>query len=428
MVLNRASHYGYLDNNIFCRSCSWMIQYNHLSIPFKYSCFLLAILLSFLLVLKSYFVKPLVSKLSEMGLVFPMFWVRLSNSLVACMEKMRKCVIFSILEFLVLLKGHSGAPVESVGEGVEVSLLDLPELALECILEQLSPAELCSMAGACRYLRDKCRSDRLWQKHMEKKWGRVIGKAAHREWHWHISNNKRRSFIGGSKNEGILGFILSVLPLSLVRFLLHDERKCEGSLPVDSIMAWYLSLEIGQFWFPAQVYNRENGHAGFMMSCYDAELCYNSTTNTFQARYSPHGRHIMEENISWDRLRAPPVDTSAYVLHGSECLDGLKPGDHFEIQWRRNKEYPYGWWYGVVGHLESCDRNENNCTCHDSDIVMLEFNQYHPDSRWRRTTVNRKCHHEEGNEADGFYGGIRKLYKEEEIAAWKSIWPTKVLD
>jgi hypothetical protein len=23
-----------------------------------------------------------------------------------------------------------------------------------------------------------------------------------------------------------------------------------------------------------------------------------------------------------------------------------------------------GWWYGVVGHLESCDGNEHFCRCH----------------------------------------------------------------
>lgn len=44
----------------------------------------------------------------------------------------------------------------------------------------------------------------------------------------------------------------------------------------------------------------------------------------------------------FDRLRAPPVGTSAYVLHKSDCLNDLKPNDHIEIQWRRSKEFPYG--------------------------------------------------------------------------------------
>ncbi|VAH76289.1 unnamed protein product [Triticum turgidum subsp. durum] len=176
-------------------------------------------------------------------------------------------------------------------------------------------------------------------------------------------------------------------------------------------MSWYLHLESGKLWFPAQVYNREHGHVGFMMSCYDAELSYDFRTDTFHAR-----------------VRAPPVGTLAHDLHASDCLHELRPGDNIEIQWRRNKEFPYGWWYGVVGHLESCDGNEHFCRCYLSDTVVLEFNQYTPGSRWRQSLVNRKDHREEGNESDGFYGGIRKLQDKDEISKWKQLWPTDILE
>jgi len=63
-----------------------------------------------------------------------------------------------------------------------------------------------------------------------------------------------------------------------------------------------------------------------------------------------------------------------------------------------------------------------------ADMVVLEFNQYTSDSRWRKTTISRKDHREEGNEADGFYGGIRKLKTEAEISLWKSLWPSETLD
>lgn len=63
-----------------------------------------------------------------------------------------------------------------------------------------------------------------------------------------------------------------------------------------------------------------------------------------------------------------------------------------------------------------------------ADTLVLEFNQYTPGSRWRHTTVNRKDHREEGNEVDGFYGGIRKLNTEEEILTWRQLWPTETLD
>lgn len=62
----------------------------------------------------------------------------------------------------------------------------------------------------------------------------------------------------------------------------------------------------------------------------------------FYCRYLPYGRRTTEDNIQWERLRAPPVDTPPNVLHVSDCLDDLKPGDHIEIQWRKAREFPYG--------------------------------------------------------------------------------------
>lgn len=309
-----------------------------------------------------------------------------------------------------------------------MSILDLPELVLECILEKLPPEGLCSMATVCSSLRDRCMSDHLWERHMNQKWGRIIGPVAYREWQWHIATRKDSD---QAKPKGFLNYLSQLWPLSLVRPNLKNritERK--NSPPVDLVISWYLALESGKFWFPAQVYNRENGHVGFMLSCYDAELSYNPRTDTFQARYPPHGNRAVavETGVTWDRLRAPPVDTPPHNLHISDCLSELHPGDQIEIQWRRNKEFPYGWWYGVVGHLETCDGNSNYCRCHESDTVVLEFNQYTPGSRWRTTTVSRKDHREEGNEADGFYGGIRNLQRNEEIATWKKLWPTEVLE
>ena len=55
------------------------------------------------------------------------------------------------------------AKVESVEVVDQVSLLDLPELTLECILGRLPPAGLCDVVGVCRSLRDRCHSDHLWE-------------------------------------------------------------------------------------------------------------------------------------------------------------------------------------------------------------------------------------------------------------------------
>ncbi|CAN6443341.1 unnamed protein product [Victoria cruziana] len=330
------------------------------------------------------------------------------------------------------MKKKTSARTERVEEITEEpSVLDLPELVLESILGRLSPAGLCNMAAVCSSMRDRCRSDHLWERHMKDKWGRVIGEAAFNEWQYYVTTRKSLGVLDDGRSKGWMGSLSCIWPLSWLRSKIDGgSGRLRKSLPIDSIKSWYLSLENGKFWFPAQVYNREHGHVGFMLSCYDAELCYDCHSDTFHARYPPHGRRtiVIEEGVQWERLRAPPLDTPAHDLHISDCLNDLQPGDHIEIQWRRNKEFPYGWWYGIVGHLESCDGNEYNCRCHVNDTVILEFNQYTPGSRWRRAAINRKDHREEGNEADGFYGGIRKLQSKEEISTWKRLWPNEVLE
>nr|CAD1829569.1 unnamed protein product [Ananas comosus var. bracteatus] len=293
--------------------------------------------------------------------------------------------------------------VENVAEvGVESSILDLPELALECVLEKLPPAALCSMAGVCRNFKERKN---------------------------YLQGVERRL-----KPKSLIESISCIWPLSWIKPLLDssssDRPAATNPSPIDSIMFWYLALESGKLWFPAQVYNRENGHVGFVLSCYDAQLSYDRQTDTFYARYPPHGRKPvkMEEGIEWSRIRASPVDTSPHDLHVSDCLNDLRPGDHFEIQWRKSKEFPYGWWYGVVGHLESCDEREHHCCCHKDDTIILEFKQYAPGSKWRKKDISRKSHREKGEETDGFYGGIRKLQRKDEISIWKRFWPCEVLE
>lgn len=370
---------------------------------------------------------------SEVTLLSNLFWKEFLYSLV---KSLRNCSLLSArilsISSSMSSKRRCAPRVEIEEESVDMSVLDLPELALECILGKLSPAGLCNMAAVSSSLRDRCRSDHLWERHMKEKWGRVIGGVAYRDWQLYSASRKDSlgGVVGSTKQKKWIGAFSCVWPLSWLKSRIESSSKPSNPLPDDSIMSWYLSLESGKFWFPAQVYNREHGHVGFMLSCYDAEISYDHHTDTFHARYPPHGRRtiVIEEGVQWDRIRAPPVDTPAHDLHISDCLNDLHPGDHIEIQWRRNKEFPYGWWYGVVGHLESCDGNEHFCHCHNSDTIILEFNQYTPGSKWRRASVNRKDHREGGNETDGFYGGIRKLHSKYEIAKWKKMWPTEVLE
>ncbi|KAK9692282.1 hypothetical protein RND81_09G253600 [Saponaria officinalis] len=271
-------------------------------------------------------------------------------------------------------------------ENVEQTVLDLPELALDCILEKLSPTGLLNMGAVCRSLRDRCIGNNLWERHLNCKWGRVLGPAAYRAWKSFVES--KTTFLNSSsrkKSQGFSKFSGFFWDFSWFQSKFYKNNnininnkvdKCNNK--VDCVMSWYLALESGKFWFPAQVYNRENGHVGFMLSCYDAELSYDSQTDTFNARYTPHGIRAvaMESGVQWDRVRVSPVETSPRDLHVSDCLNDLRPGDHFEIQWRRNKEFPYGWWYGVIGHLETCDGNENYCRCCESGESYVTRKSY----------------------------------------------------
>ncbi|KAL6627728.1 hypothetical protein ACP70R_031454 [Stipagrostis hirtigluma subsp. patula] len=380
----------------------------------------------------------------EMRLFLASLFQELVLSLLGFLASLRLAGGVAATETMPLMpsfkRKRAAATVENAEEacGGEPSVLDLPELAIDCILERLPPAELRSMAAVCRSMRERCRGDHLWERHMSEKWGRVLGPAAREEWKAYLASasaggEAECSSSGGGKRRRWLAALSCVCPVvSWMRSRADggSDGKSAGPALDDSVMSWYLSMESGKFWFPAQVYNREHGHVGFMMSCYDAELSYDFHTDTFRARYPPHGRRtvVMEDGVQWDRVRAPPVDTPAHDLHASDCLHELRPGDNIEIQWRRNKEFPYGWWYGVVGHLESCDGNEHFCRCHLSDTVVLEFNQYTPGSRWRQALINRKDHREEGNEGDGFYGGVRKLRSKDDISKWKQLWPTDILE
>eukprot|EP00249_Psilotum_nudum_P016356 c25781_g1_i1 orf=400-1485(+) len=337
--------------------------------------------------------------------------------------------LFKFLASMCLRRRCPPKFLDKAEEGRGFCLLDLPESALDEILCRLPAASLCQMMGVCRELRVRCRSDHLWKCLFDAKWGRIAGAVAYKEWQWRVARNSHYGDVDCPNSGNRIRSLSCIWPFSWLKGQ-GNEKKEKGGSSLDSIVVWYCALESGNFWFPGQVYNREHGNVGFMLSCYDAELSYDHRTNTFRARYPPHNSRttVIEEGVEWERVRAPPVDTPAHDLHLTDCLDELQPGDHVEVQWRRNEEFPYGWWYGVVGHADMCDRDSHHCHCHLDDTVWLEFNQYTLGSRWRRAAVNRKTHHVEGNESDGFYGGIWKLRTKDEISAWRQLWPREALE
>ena len=140
-------------------------------------------------------------------------------------------------------------------------LLDLPELALDRVLEELAPASLAAMACVCAGLRDRCSMDGLWERHVRGKWGRVLGAAARKEWEAelaagaaaaaHPRPTRRRSWADS---------LACAWPLSWIgsRWIKDDTAAPPARAPpADTVAAWYRALECGEFWFPAQVYNRE---------------------------------------------------------------------------------------------------------------------------------------------------------------------------
>ncbi|KAI4353074.1 hypothetical protein L6164_002049 [Bauhinia variegata] len=248
-------------------------------------------------------------------------------------------------------------------KGSNISLLDLPEPVLDSVLIHFSPIDLCIMSQACISLRDRCRSDHIWARIIKEKWGRVIGDVAYKEWRWHLTIAKEENLLNEHIQNGSLGSISGVWPnICLGSFLEDFGQLISCSRKNNFMMSMYISLESGKFWFPAQIYR------GAVLC--NALLSYESKTDHFQARQQTGGWRFLGSNISWDMVRLPLVETP-FVLHVSDSLDDLKPGDHIEIQRRPSRGKPYDWWYANIGHLDSCDETENqHCRCYLSERTM----------------------------------------------------------
>ncbi|KAK4259673.1 hypothetical protein QN277_005981 [Acacia crassicarpa] len=315
----------------------------------------------------------------------------------------------------------------------KVCLLDLPNSILECILERLSPSELCKVSTLCTFLREKIRtSEHLWEAILKRKWGRVIGDSALREWHRFVAFRKASSSEAKSRSSntsetsGTSSFKSDwPIIITIGSSSRNISQWTDDSFPDDSIMDLCISLEIGLFWFPAQLYNERNDWT--IQNWHDAMLSYDSRTDTFKARYPLHGWSEVGGNVGWDKVRAPAVDISPFSVYASNSIiHDLKPGDHIEIQWRHSLQYPFDWWYALISHVDTCDGRGSACRCHDNDQLVLEFIEYPIESYWRRAVLSRKvaCYKEQGNQRFGFYGGIRKIQTQDEIARWnKEILP-----
>lgn len=145
----------------------------------------------------------------------------------------------------------------------KTSLLDLPEQILECILERLSPTDLCNMIRVCSFFRDMCNCCyHLWEKHLTQKWGKIIGDAAYRKWigdlayqEWQYSHTERPNLSYWRWKKGLFHSPRNAPQFSAIKP--KQKKRCNAcsTLPASSVKALYLALESGKFWFPAQVYH-----------------------------------------------------------------------------------------------------------------------------------------------------------------------------
>lgn len=212
--------------------------------------FFLVSCLSFLLLSQSFLKPNPAPKMESRVWTFP--WI--FREILVLLAKKRKTFVrvFQVPSIKKILSPQFEIVEEIEVEKHQISLLDLPDLVLDCILEKLSPAELCRMAGVCNSMREKCASDHLWQKLMKQKWGEVIGDAAHREWQSQIGYKRALEFLHFTEKRSKF-----LLLSSLFGYKTEMKEKRRSFSPPNSVMSCYLALESGKFWFPAQVFNRE---------------------------------------------------------------------------------------------------------------------------------------------------------------------------
>ncbi|CAJ1380785.1 unnamed protein product [Effrenium voratum] len=181
-----------------------------------------------------------------------------------------------------------------------------------------------------------------------------------------------------------------------------------------------------------EIFDREK-KVGFCMSAMTAKVSWEQKTRCYVASYVS-ASHVVPERIPTSevhRLRfcppnvrdqlqpelAPPRVSEIYAFRVYAGLEGLQVGRGVELQWKMQVGSPFGWWHGVVEHVE-----RKGATA----AVTLTFGHFPQHSRWYRLRVvvgdgvMRRCG------IGGYHGGIRSCTAAEE-KHWMRFFPKELV-
>jgi tetratricopeptide (TPR) repeat protein len=227
-----------------------------------------------------------------------------------------------------------------------LSLKAISNSALFLVAEYLKPVELGECMLTCKFMKDVCSSNYIWQNLYDVKFGRLCSAKEV------VIDNA-----GYAINEG-----------NTVRWQLLYKNYLFGLQPLN-----------------IQVINRETSrNLEFTMSVYDAKATYRIELDKWHVRYLNDDRGVVCETVDWVQLRPLPKELkdpelyspfklyqSPVIPHSSKKKVHFQVGDGVEIQWKRQPAHPFGWWYGIVSKIWYGDTKET--TGEVGDIVQIQL-------------------------------------------------------
>eukprot|EP01121_Diplochlamys_sp_Union-15-3_P018237 TRINITY_DN6604_c0_g1_i1.p1 TRINITY_DN6604_c0_g1~~TRINITY_DN6604_c0_g1_i1.p1 ORF type:complete len:256 (+),score=28.44 TRINITY_DN6604_c0_g1_i1:118-885(+) len=178
----------------------------------------------------------------------------------------------------------------------------------------------------------------------------------------------------------------------------------------------FLDVYLGKTGHRVQVINRED-RVGYYMSCFTGEAKYMKEQDSFQVTFPtvPPVVEIVKE----EKLRPLPLEireldpTELYIPRNPTRI---KVGESVELQWKRQHDAPFGWWYGVVERIEG-------------DDLWLVFKHFKSTSPWYRIILKQGrvgSQIIQSYTAGGYLGNVRKL-NDIETRKWEDIMKSLLL-